>query len=275
MSGEEGPSTGRVGCGGVASLGDCLGEDPSEDILRFATLGTTMVKSSCAFVGLLDKAGGGAAFVVFPGVTRGDPATGVMRGEGADLLATSLEGVGRLDSLAVDAWPGLGRWTVRFGEAPMALGVTAGVRLMRSGGLSCSAAARSWPRTEYGPAVAGRAASSGRLRGRIGATCNPLEAGACVASGRVRTAGVDDADAPETVDEFDTVRCGEKCAMADPGRGGRFLPAMAAFFCASIVSRRLGLGGPMVLFDKPRPGRVVPSAFLGELGLCGSFLSSF
>jgi hypothetical protein len=42
---------------------------------------------------------------------------------------------------------------------------------------------------------------------------------------------VDDEDAEETVDEeFDTVRCGEKCAMADPGRGGRFLPAIAAFF---------------------------------------------
>ena len=63
--------------------------------------------------------------------------------------------------------------------------------------------------------------------------------------------------------------------MADPGRGGRFLPAMAAFFCASIVSRRLGFDVDMVLFDKPSPGRTAPSAFLGEFGLCGSFLSSF
>lgn len=31
----------------------------------------------------------------------------------------------------------------------------------------------------------------------------------------------------------------------------------------------------MVLLDKPRPGRVAVSVFLGELGLLGSFWSSF
>jgi hypothetical protein len=125
---------GMLGFGGVARLGEDFGDCLGDDILRLATVGTTMVKSSWAFVGLLDRAGGGAGFVVLPGV---------IRGEGADLLATSLEGVGRLDSLAVEAWPGLGRCTVRFGEAPIALGVTAGLGRTRSGGLSCSIDARS------------------------------------------------------------------------------------------------------------------------------------
>ena len=76
-------------------------------------------------------------------------------------------------------------------------------------------------------------------------------------------------------DEFDTVRTGEKWAMADPGRAGRFLDA-AAFFWA-ITSRKLGLADDddMVLLDKPSPGRTVPSAFLGEFGLFESFCNSF
>lgn len=72
------------------------------------------------------------------GVVRGD-ATG-----GADLLAVSLDGVGRLDSLAVAAWPGLGRGTiVRFmlGDVSKDLGVTAAglrARIGSDGGLCCS-----------------------------------------------------------------------------------------------------------------------------------------
>src|SRR3954468_19749417 len=67
--------------------------------------------------------------------------------------------------------------------------------------------------------------------------------------------------------------------MAEPGRAGMFLvAAMAAFFCASIVSLRLGFDAVMVLLERPSPGRAVAaplSGFLGEFGLLGSFWSSF
>jgi hypothetical protein len=66
--------------------------------------------------------------------------------------------------------------------------------------------------------------------------------------------------------------------MAEPGRAGMFLvAAMAAFFCACIVSLRLGLDEVMVLLDRPSPGRPAgaASAFLGEFGLLGSFWRSF
>lgn len=62
--------------------------------------------------------------------------------------------------------------------------------------------------------------------------------------------------------------------MADPGRAGKFLVA-SAFFWANIVSLRDGFEPPIVLFDNPRPGLTAPSTFLGELGLFGSFWSSF
>jgi hypothetical protein len=82
-------------------------------------------------------------------------------------------------------------------------------------------------------------------------------------------------DIEEEEDEFDTFRTGEKDDIADPGRAGKFLLAMAAFFWANIVSRREGFGGPVVLLEKPRPGRaVVVSGFLGELGLSGAFSSN-
>ena len=76
----------------------------------------------------------------------------------------------------------------------------------------------------------------------------------------------------EDEEDVDTLRTGENVDMAEPGRAGKFLLAIAAFFCANIVSRREGFGGPVVLFEKPKPGRtVVVSGFLGELGLSGAF----
>lgn len=80
----------------------------------------------------------------------------------------------------------------------------------------------------------------------------------------------------EAVDEPETarvVRGGEKCAMADPGLTGRFFVAMA-FFCAIMVSRSDGLA-PIVLRERPRPGRAADSAFFGVLGLFGSLSSAF
>lgn len=84
------------------------------------------------------------------------------------------------------------------------------------------------------------------------------------------------ADAAGWLDEPDVVRTGEMCAMAEPGRAGRFLAASALFW-ASMASRRLGLLEVMVLLDRPRPGRTggASADFLGELGLCGSLLRSF
>jgi hypothetical protein len=81
----------------------------------------------------------------------------------------------------------------------------------------------------------------------------------------------------EAVDDDETVRTGENVDIADPGRAGRFLLAIAAFFCANIVSLREGFGGPppLVLFENPSPGRTVTaSAFLGEFGLSGAFSKS-
>jgi hypothetical protein len=79
----------------------------------------------------------------------------------------------------------------------------------------------------------------------------------------------------EAVEEEETVRIGEKVDIADPGLAGRFLLAIAAFFCASIVSLREGFGGPVVLFENPSPGRTATvSAFLGEFGLSGAFSKS-
>jgi len=79
----------------------------------------------------------------------------------------------------------------------------------------------------------------------------------------------------DSVEELETVRTGEKWAMADPGRAGKFFDAIASFFLANIVSRREGFPEPMVLFDSPRPGLGAACGFLGEFGLFGSFCSSF
>lgn len=61
--------------------------------------------------------------------------------------------------------------------------------------------------------------------------------------------------------------------MADPGLTGRFFVAMA-FFCAIMVSLSDGLA-PIVLRERPRPGRAAGSAFLVVLGLFGSLSSAF
>jgi hypothetical protein len=83
---------------------------------------------------------------------------------------------------------------------------------------------------------------------------------------------VDDIDAFE---EVETVRIGEKVDIAEPGRAGIFLLAIAAFFWAIIVSLNEGLEGPVVLLENPKPGRAATvSAFLGELGLSGAFSRS-
>lgn len=63
----------------------------------------------------------------------------------------------------------------------------------------------------------------------------------------------------------ETERIGENDDMADPGRAGGFLAAIAAFFWANIVSRRDGFGGPVVLLENPSPGRATTvSVFFGE-----------
>lgn len=125
--------------------------------------------------------------------------------------------------------------------------------------------------------MAGRAVSSGRgagrnFVGRIGATESPpwetvVDSDLTLADGAF--------DEVEAVEEVETFRIGEKLDIAEPGRAGMFLlAAMAAFFCASIVSRRDGFGGPEVLLEKPKPGRATASGFLGEFGLSGAFSSS-
>lgn len=98
------------------------------------------------------------------------------------------------------------------------------------------------------------------------------------AFGRVTVDG-----AAEAFDVPDTVRVGRggDMSMADPGlvRDGSIaepgLAAMAAFLAANIVSRTEGLVVPIVLREKPIPGRTVGSVRLGAFGLCGSFWSSF
>lgn len=118
--------------------------------------------------------------------------------------------------------------------------------------------------------MAGLAAISGLfLVGLMGAPDKPPPPDARVDSGRVRTDVVVAADMLEVVD---TVLTGEKCAIAEPGRAGRFLDAKA-LFCANIVSRRLGLPELMVLLENPRPGRGGPASvrLLFEFGLWGSF----
>lgn len=129
---------------------------------------------------------------------------------------------------------------------------------------------------EYGPAVAGLAASSGRrFVGRMGATDIPPDFTASVDSGRWRSLiGLEGSEAPEA--PLEPFLTGEKADMADPGRAGRFLVARFALFCAITVSLREGFPGPIVLFESPIPGRVVgAAAFLGEFGLFGSFWRSF
>lgn len=73
-----------------------------------------------------------------------------------------------------------------------------------------------------------------------------------------------------------TVLVGENVDIAEPGRVGIVLVAICAFFCANIVSLKEGLGGPVVLLEKPRPGLVelTAAAFFGALGLSGEFSSS-
>ena len=124
--------------------------------------------------------------------------------------------------------------------------------------------------------MAGLAANSGRRNfvGRIGATESPPCDTVVEDSCRARTGAASD-DVFEAVEEDETVRIGENVDIAEPGRAGRFLFAIAAFFCASMVSLREGFGGPVVLFENPKPGRgTTVSAFFGEFGLSGAFSKS-
>lgn len=85
--------------------------------------------------------------------------------------------------------------------------------------------------TEYGPAVAGRTISGRRnFVGRTGATDRPPCDTEVEGSGRPREAV--DSELAEVVDDIDvpdTVR-GEKADIAEPGRAGTLLAAIAAFF---------------------------------------------
>ncbi len=172
------------------------------------------------------------------------------------------------DSLAVAAWPGRVLGAVLLGDPDIVLGVIA-LDLILSG-LDRSPDGPSWLRTEYGPAVAGRAAISGRLlAGRMGATDMP-PCDFIADSGRTRVPGCDE----EAADVVGAVRIGDSVAIADPGLAGRFLVAKA-FFCAITVSRNEGLELPMVLLERPKPGRATGSDFFGTFGLPRSFWSSF
>jgi len=194
------------------------------------------------------------------------------------LEKAALVGEGMLDSLAWEVWPGRGRCATRRGELVVGgFDATLLVDFTVSTGLLASADGPPWDRTEYGPAVAGLAASSARLLvGRVGAADMPPEFTASVDSGRRRCwAGLELAGVGAA--ELAPVRTGEKLDMAEPGRAGTFLVAPSAFRPAITVSLSEDLEDPIVLFDRPRPGRavVVVVAFLGELGLFGSFWSNF
>lgn len=229
------------------------------------TVGTTKVKSSFAFDGLLEsRTTGGRTFL--EGVVRGDA-----NAFGVPILSGVPESWDSRGLATTYGRTALG--TVRFGDEEIDLGVTAALGFGLLGGLDCSAEA-SWLLTEYGPAVAGRGAISGLLLpGLTGAPEMPPAELRRDDSGLVRTVEVVVA-AVGGCDEPETVTAGEKCAIAEPGRAGGGLVAMALFW-AIMASRILGFGGPMVLLDKPSPGRATPSGFLGELGLLGSFSSSF
>lgn len=127
--------------------------------------------------------------------------------------------------------------------------------------------------TEYGPAVAGLAASSGLLDllGRMGATERPPRDAVGSRCGRVgavsEDVGLPDAAGADLV--------GENVDIAEPGRVGMLLLAICAFFCAIIVSLKEGRGGPVVLLENPRPGReLTAAAFFGAFGFSEEFSSN-
>lgn len=127
--------------------------------------------------------------------------------------------------------------------------------------------------TEYGPAVAGLLISGREISGlglifagRVGAAESPPWT---LVSGR-SLAGA----ASDIVEVPETVRIGDNADIAEPGRAGRFLLAITAFFCAAMASLREGFGGPETLLEKLEPGRLPPSAFFGEFGLSGQFSSN-
>jgi hypothetical protein len=137
------------------------------DDLKLGMVGTTSVKSSCAFDGLLPLTEEPATALGRAGLPLGEAVT--------LCVPIVFVGVGRLDSLTVATWPGRELGAVRLGVTPRVLGVTAVLDLTVLGGLLVSV--EGWPRTEYGPAVAGRGAISGRLLpGLTGAPDKPAVA---------------------------------------------------------------------------------------------------
>lgn len=153
----------------------------------------------------------------------------------------------------------------------MLLGVTA---FLTCGGL---ASPGSVPlRTSYGPAVLGRGGIFGAVLvlGLTGAPDKPPTLGRVAIDGAAIGTGA--LEAPDTVLIF---RGGEN-SIAEPGRGRDASMAEPgldiAARCAFMVSLMDGLV-PMVLREKPMPGRATPvaSVRLGVFGLLGSFSSSF
>lgn len=105
----------------------------------------------------------------------------------------------------------------------------------------------------------------------MGATERPPRDAVGSRCGRVGAVS-EEADLPDAVG---TVLVGENVDIAEPGRVGRFLFAICAFFCAIIVSLNEGLGGPAVLLEKPRPGlALIAAVFFGALGLSAEFSSN-
>lgn len=76
-------------------------------------------------------------------------------------------------------------------------------------------------------------------------------------AGRIGRMGADDnepivdiAVAGLVMLDIEDVLIGEAEGSADPGRSGRFFPAVLARFCAAMVSRMVGLGGTdIALFE--------------------------
>lgn len=110
----------------------------------------------------------------------------------------------------------------------------------------------------------------------MGATESPPCETAAEGSGRALVVGPSEIfDVADDTEAVEAMRTGENVDIAEPGRAGIFLAAKAAFFWAIIVSRRESFGGPVVLLEKPSPGRAATgSAFFGEFGLFGSFSNS-
>lgn len=155
------------------------------------------------------------------------------------------------------------------------------VRGVTAAFLTCGGLARpDSVRTSYGPAVLGRGGIFGLVRvlGLTGAPDKPpifVRVVVVVVVGRAL-----ELEALETADPSLATRGGEN-SIAEPGLGrdgSMAEPGLdIAARCALMASLMDGLAPPIVLREKPMPGRAVPvaSVRLGVFGLFGSFSSSF